>query len=85
MFGRLLAYRTVTAGLGHIKSRQNLLAVAYHAKSLGKSCCDGRNMPMVAPTIVRIATVGKVEAESWQNPVNLDNQFLHVVLYELSL
>jgi hypothetical protein len=36
-----------------------------------------RDMPTVAPTIARIATVGKVEAESWQNPLNLDNQFLH--------
>jgi hypothetical protein len=34
-------------------------------------------MPMVAKTIARIATVGEVEAESWNNPPNLDNQFLH--------
>jgi hypothetical protein len=60
-----------------MKFRQNLLAVAYQKKSLGKSYCDGSNMPTVVPTIARIATVGIVEAESWQNPPNLDNQFLH--------
>jgi hypothetical protein len=31
----------------------------------------------VAPTIARIATVGELEAESWQNPPDLENQFLH--------
>jgi hypothetical protein len=68
----------VTAGWsGHIKIRQNLPAVAYQAKSLGTSRCDGRDMPTVAPTIAQIAAVGKEEAESWQNPPNLDNQFLH--------
>jgi hypothetical protein len=77
MFGRLLAFRAVTAGSGHKKTRQNLPAVAYWAKSLCKSGCDGRDMLTVAPTIARIATAGKVEAESWQNPPNLDNQFLH--------
>jgi hypothetical protein len=77
MFGQPLAYRIVTAGSGCIKIRQNLPAVAYRAKSLGKSHCDSRDMPTVAPTIARIATVSKVEAESWQNPLNLDNQFLH--------
>jgi hypothetical protein len=77
MFGQPLAYHAVTAGSGRIKIRQNLLAVAYRPKSLGKSRCDGRDMPMVAPTIARIATVGEVEAESWQNPPNLNNQFLH--------
>jgi hypothetical protein len=77
MFGQPLAYPDVMAGSGRIKIRQNLLAVAYLAKSLGKSRCDGHDMPMVAPTIVRIATVREIEAESWQNPQNLDNQFLH--------
>jgi hypothetical protein len=77
MFGRPLAYRAVTAGPGWIKIRQNLLAVAYRAKSLSNSRCDDCNMPTVAPTIARIATVGKVDAESWQNPPNLDSQFLH--------
>jgi hypothetical protein len=67
----------MTAGSGRIKIRQNLLAVAYRAKYLGKSSCDGRDMPTVTPTIARIATVGEVEAESWQNLPNLDNQFLH--------
>jgi hypothetical protein len=76
MFGRPLAYR-VMAGSGHIKIRQNLLAVAYRAKSIDKSCFDSRDMPMVAPTIVHIATVREVAAESWQNLPNLDNQFLH--------
>jgi hypothetical protein len=61
MFGRPLAYRAVTAGSGHIKIRQNMLAVAYRAKSFGKSPCDGRDMLTVAPA--RIATVGEVEAE----------------------
>jgi hypothetical protein len=34
-------------------------------------------MPTVTLTIASIATVSKVDAESWQNPPNLDNQFLH--------
>jgi hypothetical protein len=49
--------------------------VLYWAKSLGKSHCDGRDMPTVAPTIARIATVGKVEAKSWQNPLNWTTSF----------
>jgi hypothetical protein len=62
---------------GRIKIRQNLLAVTYRAKSLGKSRCYGRDMPTLAPTIARITTVGKVEAaETWQNSPNLDNLFL---------
>jgi hypothetical protein len=77
MDGRPLKYCAVTAGSGRIKIRQNLPAVVYRAKSVGKSRCDIRDMPTVAPTIARIATVGEVEAESWQNPPNLDNQFLH--------
>jgi hypothetical protein len=48
---------------GHSKIHQNLPAVAYWQKPLGISCCDGRNMTMVAPTIVRMATLGKLEAE----------------------
>jgi hypothetical protein len=48
---------------GHGKIRQNLLAVAYQAKPLGISCCDGHNMPTVSPTILRMATVGELEAE----------------------
>jgi hypothetical protein len=59
------------------KIRQNLPAVAYRAKSLGISRCDGRDMPTVAPTFVPIATVGELQAESWQNPPDLENQFLH--------
>jgi hypothetical protein len=86
MYGRPLAYHTVTAGSGSIKIRQNLTAVAYRAKSLGKLRCDSCDMPMVAATIAGIATVGKVEAESWQNLLNLDNQFftsMDVVMYRL--
>jgi hypothetical protein len=64
----------VTAGSGHIKIHQNLPAVSYWAKALGKSLCD---MPMFASIILQFATVSKVEAESWQNPPNLFNQFLH--------
>jgi hypothetical protein len=40
-----------------MKIRQNLLAEAYWAKSLGKSLYEGRNMPTVAPIIARITTV----------------------------
>jgi hypothetical protein len=43
---------------------QNLQAVAYRAKALGISHCDGHDMPTVAPSIVRMATVSKLEAES---------------------
>jgi hypothetical protein len=50
--------------------------IAHQAKSLGKSRCDGRDMPTVAPTIARIATIREEESVSWQNPPNLDNQFL---------
>jgi hypothetical protein len=85
---RALTYRAVTARSARIKICQNLPAMAFWAKSLGKSRCDGHDMPTVAPTIARIATVGKVEAESWHIPPNLDNQFLHrwmyIVLYRLS-
>jgi hypothetical protein len=77
MFGQPLAYRTVTARSDRIKIHQNLPAVANWAKSLGKSRYDSHGMPMVAPTIARIATVSKIEAKSWQNPPNLDNQFFH--------
>jgi hypothetical protein len=59
------------------KNLPNLPAVAYQAKSLGKSHCDGSDMPTVVPTIAQIATVGKIDAKSWQNLPNLDNQFLH--------
>jgi hypothetical protein len=62
---------------GRVKIRQNLPGVAYRAKSLGISRCDGRDLPTVAPTIARIATVGELDAESWQNPPDLKNQFLH--------
>jgi hypothetical protein len=63
-FGRPLANRAVTTVSGRIKIRKNLPAVADWAKSLSKSHCDGRDMPMVAPTIAQIATVGKVMAKS---------------------
>jgi hypothetical protein len=45
------------------KIRQNLPAVAYRAKPHGISRRDGCDMPTVAPTIVRMATVGELEAE----------------------
>jgi hypothetical protein len=67
--------------MGHIKISQNPPAVAYQAKSLGKSRCDVCDMPTVVQTIARIATVGEVEAESWQNLPNLDNQFLHRLMW----
>jgi hypothetical protein len=51
-------------------------AVAYQAKPFGISRCDGRDMPTVAPTFVRIATVGELQAESRQNPPDLENQFI---------
>jgi hypothetical protein len=35
-------------------------------------------MPTVGQTIARSATVGKLEAESWQNPPDLENQLLHL-------
>jgi hypothetical protein len=34
-------------------------------------------MPMVTPTIVQMATLCELEAGSWQNLLNLENQFLH--------
>jgi hypothetical protein len=73
MFGQPLAYRAVTAVSGHIQNSSKSAGCGIS----GKSGCDGCDMPMVNPTIVRIVTVGKVEAESWQNPPNLENQFLH--------
>jgi hypothetical protein len=60
---------------GCSKIRQNLPAVAYPAKILGISRCDGPDMPMVTPNIERIATVVEINAESWQNPLNLEKQF----------
>jgi hypothetical protein len=49
---------------GRSKICQNLPAVAYRAKPLGILRCDGHDMPTVAPTIVGMATVGELEAES---------------------
>jgi hypothetical protein len=49
---------------GHSKICRNLLAVAYRAKPLGILRCDGHDMPTVAPTIVRMATVGELDAKS---------------------
>jgi hypothetical protein len=48
---------------GRSKICQNLLSVAYQAKLLGILRYDGCDMPMVTPTIVQMATVGKLEAE----------------------
>jgi hypothetical protein len=47
---------------GCSKIHQNLSAVAYQAKILGISRCDGCDIPTVAPTIVQMATVGQLEA-----------------------
>jgi hypothetical protein len=42
------------------KIRQNLPAVAYRAKPLGISLCDGREMPTVGPRgFARYATAGR--------------------------
>jgi hypothetical protein len=38
--------------------------VAYWAKPLGVSHCDGSHMPTVGPTIVQSATVGELDIES---------------------
>jgi hypothetical protein len=46
---------------GHCKIRHNLPAVA---KPLDISCCDSCDTPTVAPTIVQMATVSELEAES---------------------
>jgi hypothetical protein len=63
--------------LGCSKIRQNLPDVAYRAKPLGISLCDGSDMPIVVPTIVQMATVRELEVESYQNPPDLKNKFLH--------
>jgi hypothetical protein len=34
-------------------------------------------MPTVSPTIAQSATVGKLDAELWQNPPDLVNHFSH--------
>jgi hypothetical protein len=47
----------------HSKILQKLLGVAYQAKSLGILGCDGRAMPTFDPTILRMATIGKLEAK----------------------
>jgi hypothetical protein len=63
------------------KTCQNLPAVAYRGKPLGPTVGISRtaqhNMPMVGPTIVLSAIVGKLDAESYQNPPDLVNQFSH--------
>jgi hypothetical protein len=61
---------------------QNLLAVAYRGKPLGPtvgiSQTSQRDMPTVSQAIARSSTVGKLEAESWQNLPDLENQLLHL-------
>jgi hypothetical protein len=63
------------------KTLKNLPAVAYRAKpfgpTVGISRISQRDMPTVGPTIARSATVGKLDAESKQNPPDLVNQFSH--------
>jgi hypothetical protein len=58
-------------------ARKNLPFVAYRAKPFGILCCDSRDMPTLAPTCVQIDTVDELQAESWQNLLDLENQFLH--------
>jgi hypothetical protein len=64
------------------KIRQNLPAVAYRGKPLGPtvgiSQTSQRDVPTVGQTIARSATVGKLEAESWQILPDLENQLLHL-------
>jgi hypothetical protein len=55
------------------------------AKSLGKSRCDVRDMPTVAPTIARISNGGELEAELWQNMRDLENQFLYLYHHFVTL
>jgi hypothetical protein len=42
---------------------------------LGISLCDVPDMPTVSPTIARSATVGKLDAESYQNPPAGESDF----------
>jgi hypothetical protein len=84
---RPLALRaTVSATVGmsrtaQKKIRQNLPAVAYRGKPLGPTVgilrTSQRDMPTVGQTIALSATVGKLEAESWQNLPD-QNQLLHL-------
>jgi hypothetical protein len=64
------------------KIHQNLPAVAYSGKpfglTVGISRTSQRDMTMVVQTIALSATVGKLEAKSWQNPPDLENQLLHL-------
>jgi hypothetical protein len=57
------SYMPIDLKPGRSKICQNLPAVAYQAKPLGMSSYDGRNMPTVAPTIVRMAIVSKLKAK----------------------
>jgi hypothetical protein len=78
MFGRPLAYRAVTAGSGRIKIRQNPQAVAYRIRrSSLANCAVAAAICQRSPQPLRELPVGEVVAESWQNPQNLGNQFLH--------
>jgi hypothetical protein len=60
------------------KIRQNLPAVAYCGKPLGPTVGISRTSQCDMPTIAQSATVGKLEAELWQNPLDLENQLLHL-------
>jgi hypothetical protein len=59
------------------KTPPNSAGCAYRAKPLGISRCDILDMPTVGPTIAHSASVGKLDAESYQNPLDLVNQFSH--------
>jgi hypothetical protein len=66
-----------TVGISWPSQKKNLPAVTYRAKPLGLSRFEGRDMPKVGPTIARSATFGEFDAESYQNPPDLVNQFSH--------
>jgi hypothetical protein len=72
---------------GSSKIRQNLTAVAYRAKPLGISRCDDRDTPTVASIIVRMTTVGKLEAVIAKSARSGEPVFksMDVLLFRLSL
>jgi hypothetical protein len=54
---------------------------------LGIARGGGHETPTVAPTIERVATVGEIDAESWQTAGSREPVFtsMDVILYGLSL
>jgi hypothetical protein len=61
--------------VGSYKNPPKAAGCGISGKVLGKSRCVGRDMATVAPNIARIATVGELEARSWQNPPDLKTLF----------